>query len=93
MNVVYLVELDMICVHNIVFISIICIVCVNGILFHAVPNGQKCLREEIRQNVLIVGEYEVSHAPGQKIDYVVCIFTFLELCRLSLENFTWNCEL
>ena len=63
----------MIWIPNHIFISVLCTVCVKGIMFHAVPNGQKCLREEIRQNVLIVGEYEVSHAPGQKLDYVVCI--------------------
>lgn len=40
-------------------------------MFHAVPNGQKCLREEVRQNVLIVGEIEVDHQPNQKVDYVV----------------------
>ncbi|GLV43406.1 baiser [Carabus blaptoides fortunei] len=35
------------------------------------PNTQKCLKEELQQNVLITGEFEVSEAPGQKIDYVV----------------------
>uniref|UniRef100_A0A1B6D7M5 GOLD domain-containing protein n=1 Tax=Clastoptera arizonana TaxID=38151 RepID=A0A1B6D7M5_9HEMI len=44
---------------------------VSAVMFHAVPNGQKCLREETRQNVLIVGEYEVSQAHGQQIDYTV----------------------
>lgn len=63
----------MVWIDNVIFIAVLCIASVKSIMFHAVPNGQKCLREEIRQNVLIVGEYEVSHAPGQKIDYVVCI--------------------
>lgn len=61
----------MIWMYKIIFIAVFCALYVEGIMFNAVPNGQKCLREEIRQNVLIVGDYEVSHAPGQKIDYVV----------------------
>lgn len=44
---------------------------VEAIMFHSVPNGQKCLREEVRQNVLIVGEIEVEYQPNQKVDYVV----------------------
>lgn len=36
------------------------------------PNTQKCLKEELQQNVPVVGEYEVSEAPGQVIDCVVC---------------------
>ncbi|KAL1110258.1 hypothetical protein AAG570_008335 [Ranatra chinensis] len=40
-------------------------------MFHLAPNTQKCLREELKQNVLIVGEFEVSVAPNQKVDYVV----------------------
>jgi len=35
------------------------------------PNSQRCLKEELQQNVLVLGEYEVSEAPGQKVDYVV----------------------
>lgn len=44
---------------------------VECIMFHLPPNSQKCLREELRQNVLITGEYEVSDALGQRVDYVV----------------------
>ncbi|XP_014205928.1 transmembrane emp24 domain-containing protein bai isoform X2 [Copidosoma floridanum] len=35
------------------------------------PRAQKCLKEEIHGNVLVVGEYEVSEVPGQKVDFVV----------------------
>ncbi|KAF4521823.1 hypothetical protein B566_EDAN012480 [Ephemera danica] len=45
--------------------------CVNGIMFHLQPNTQKCLKEELQVNVFMSGEYEVSEAPGQKVDYVV----------------------
>lgn len=43
------------------------------IMWNLEPNTQKCLKEELQKNVLITGEFEVSEAPGQKIDYVVCI--------------------
>lgn len=42
------------------------------IMWHLEPNSQKCLREELQQNVPVTGEFEVSEAPGQKVDYVVC---------------------
>jgi len=35
------------------------------------PNTQKCLKEELQQNVPVIGDFEVSEAPGQKIDYIV----------------------
>ncbi|KAB0803648.1 hypothetical protein PPYR_00618 [Photinus pyralis] len=47
------------------------LVSVNCIMWTQEPNSQKCLKEELQQNVLVLGEYEVSEAPGQKIDYVV----------------------
>lgn len=37
------------------------------------PNTHKCLKEELQQNVQVLGEFDVSEAPGQKIDYLVCI--------------------
>lgn len=40
-------------------------------MWHMEPNTQKCLREELQQNVPVTGEFEVSDAPGQRIDYVV----------------------
>lgn len=43
-----------------------------SIMWHLDPNAQKCLKEELQQNVPVTGEFEVSEAPGQKIDYVVC---------------------
>ncbi|XP_018335761.1 transmembrane emp24 domain-containing protein bai [Agrilus planipennis] len=44
---------------------------VNCIMWTQEPNSQKCLKEELHQNVLVLGEFEVSEAPGQKVDYVV----------------------
>lgn len=46
---------------------------VECIMFHLPPNSQKCLREELRQNVLMTGDYHVSDALGQRVDYVVSL--------------------
>lgn len=45
-----------------------------GIRWHMKPNTEKCLKEELRQNVLVKGEYEVTPAQGQRVDYVVSWF-------------------
>ncbi|KAL3288925.1 hypothetical protein HHI36_003370 [Cryptolaemus montrouzieri] len=44
---------------------------VNSIMFNLAPNTYKCLKEELQQNVPVIGEYEISEAPGQKVDYIV----------------------
>ncbi|XP_019865210.1 transmembrane emp24 domain-containing protein bai [Aethina tumida] len=43
----------------------------NCIMWNLQPNTQKCLKEELQQNVPVIGEFEVSEVPGQRIDYVV----------------------
>lgn len=43
----------------------------HGVMFHLAPNTQKCLKEDIQANQLVMGEYEVSDVPGQIIDYIV----------------------
>ncbi|RZF34191.1 hypothetical protein LSTR_LSTR003601 [Laodelphax striatellus] len=43
----------------------------NSLRFHLNPNSVKCIKEEIRQNVLTVGEFEVTEIHGQKVDYIV----------------------
>lgn len=53
-----------------------------GIMYNLHPNTQKCLRDEMQANQLVLGEYEVSDAPGQKIDYVVCGNLLLFLIKL-----------
>lgn len=58
-------------ISNLIFLLLFKTFIVQAIMFHGVPNGQKCLREEVRQNVLIVGEIEVEQQPNQKVDYVV----------------------
>lgn len=56
---------------NVIILLLSTFFSVDCIMFHSVPNAQKCLREEVRQNVLIVGEIEAEHVPNQKVDYVV----------------------
>ncbi|XP_057660800.1 transmembrane emp24 domain-containing protein bai [Diorhabda carinulata] len=43
----------------------------NCIMWNLEPNTRKCLREELQQNIPVIGEFEVSEAPGQTVDYVV----------------------
>lgn len=47
---------------------------VNCIMFNLHPNTQKCLKEEIQANQPVMGDYEITDAPSQKVDYIVCIF-------------------
>lgn len=44
-----------------------------GIRFNLDPNSQKCLRDEMQAHQLVLGDYEISEAPGQTIDYVVSL--------------------
>ncbi|CAH1732664.1 transmembrane emp24 domain-containing protein bai-like [Aphis gossypii] len=41
------------------------------IRWHMQPNSRKCLREELRENVLVKGEYEVTQIDNQQVDYVI----------------------
>ena len=43
------------------------LVSVDSVMFHLEANARKCLAEEIRQNILVTGEFEVSEAPGQQV--------------------------
>jgi len=44
---------------------------VQCLMWYLEPNAQKCLREEVQADVLVTGEYEVSEAPGQRVDYII----------------------
>lgn len=43
----------------------------DAIMWTQAPNTQKCLKEELHANVLVAGEYDVTEAPGQRVDYIV----------------------
>ncbi|XP_043274187.1 transmembrane emp24 domain-containing protein bai isoform X2 [Venturia canescens] len=47
------------------------IVDVHCINWYAEPNERKCLKEELMGDVLVTGEYEISEAPGQRMDCIV----------------------
>lgn len=57
----------------------------NCLRWHMQPNSQKCLREELRENVLVKGVYEVLPVEGQQIDYVV------STSMLLADHARWNC--
>jgi len=40
-------------------------------MFHLEANARKCLAEEIRKDVLVTGEYEVTEMPGQQVNMMV----------------------
>lgn len=44
---------------------------VTPIRWYMHPNTQKCLREELRQNVLVKGDYEIVSIENQFMDYIV----------------------
>jgi len=43
----------------------------NCLRFHLQPNTKRCLKEEMRKDVLVTGEYELTDAPGQRTDLAV----------------------
>jgi len=53
------------------FVLLCSFLTVNCIMWKMEPNTVKCLKEELQSNDLVTGEYDVSDAPGQKMDYVV----------------------
>lgn len=55
---------------NVLLISL-AMTLVNSIRFDLQPNSRKCLKEEMRKNLLAVGEYEVSSLPGTSVDFQI----------------------
>lgn len=43
----------------------------NCIRWNMQPNSRKCFAEELRENVLVKGEYEVTQVDNQQVDYVI----------------------
>lgn len=46
---------------------------VESLRFFLQPNVKKCMKEEIRKNVVVTGEYEISEAYGHKTSIFVSI--------------------
>lgn len=58
--------------HFLVLLGIICVLeNASGVMFYLNPNMQKCLRDEMQAKQLVIGEYEVTDVPGQRVDYIV----------------------
>jgi len=43
----------------------------DSVMFYLEANARKCLAEEIRQNILVTGEFEVSEMAGQQVNMMV----------------------
>ena len=58
---------------NVLFI-IMAIYCPFGhsIRFLLQPNTKRCLKEEMRKDVLVTGNYSLSDSPGVRTDLIVC---------------------
>ncbi|KAL2749592.1 transmembrane emp24 domain-containing protein bai [Vespula maculifrons] len=54
-----------------IILLILMVTNVNCISWYLEPNTHKCLKEDVQANVLVTGEYDVSEAMGQKVDYVI----------------------
>lgn len=57
----------------------------DAIMWYLEPNAQKCLREELQKDVLVTGEYEVSEAYEQKVDYQVSVSIYSTILGEVLE--------
>lgn len=56
---------------NVCLVFVLSVQFVTSIRWFMHPNSQKCLKEELRQNVLVKGEYEIVPIQNQFMDYIV----------------------
>lgn len=56
-----------------VFVVLSCLARVDGIRFEIDPHEEQCLREELRPNVLVKGQYSSSYFPGMRLRFRVYI--------------------
>lgn len=63
-----------------------CAAATNAIMWNLEPNSRKCLKEELLPNVPVVGEFEVSEAPGQTVEYVVSYAFSTTKMRFDLQT-------
>lgn len=61
-----------------------------AIMFNLPPNTQKCLKEDMQAHQLVAGEYEVSTAPNQKVDYVVSCSRFISTIPCAARESNWD---
>lgn len=58
-------------IQNAVLLLLFTVCQAQAIMFRLQPNMQKCLKDDMQGNQIVAGEYEITGAPGQKINYVV----------------------
>lgn len=44
---------------------------VESVRFDLQPNTKKCLKEEMRKDLLVVGEYDITPVPGTNVDFQI----------------------
>lgn len=47
--------------------------------FHLPPNTKRCLKEEMRKDVLVTGEYQLGESVGVRTDLIVSISCCLQI--------------
>lgn len=52
--------------------------------FHLQPNTKRCLKEEMRKDVLVTGEYTLSDSPGVRTDLLVSPYFENDQCESIL---------
>lgn len=72
-------------VHCILTVLVSFLISVECIMWNLEPGSRKCLKEELQQNVPVVGDFEVSEAPGQTIDYIVS-FRVMKSSKTSFQS-------
>ena len=62
---------------------------VKSISFDIVPDERKCVREEVHQDVLVVGDYTLSEIAGQRTDIMVNgkVLTYWNECNTMMWVF------
>jgi p24 family protein delta-1 len=44
----------------------LCVLSIESLMFYLPPNNRKCLKEEIHKDILVKGDYDISHVLGHK---------------------------
>lgn len=60
---------------NLMFIICLMPLSIQCLRFHLQPNTKRCLKEEMRKDVLVTGDYQLSDSPGVRTDLLVCFHT------------------
>ena len=56
-------------------LTVILLQTVSGLRFHLPANDKRCLKEEMRKDVMLTGDFELSDSPGVRTDLTVSFVT------------------